>query len=114
MMKVGAMGSLIGPILKLCNPDGPAGLFGSANGWSLGTPIFIILEMDPSLLSTVDETALIPFEVVKSGSPGLTPKGLSERRPNRPGLDSVVLESLLFSVLELLILLPTKLLYTLL
>lgn len=60
--------------------------------------MLIILDIDPSSLGTVEDTARIPFSVVKRGSPGLAPNGLSEKSPNRPGLvDGAV--SVLFSLL---------------
>lgn len=76
----------MGPIRRLYRPDCPAGLFGSAKGWSLGTPTFMILEMDPSSFVTVDEMALIPFSVVNKGSSALRPVKLEPNKPNLFGL----------------------------
>lgn len=66
--KVGATGNLIGPSLKLWSPELPARLVGSASGWSEGTPILIILEIDPSSLETWVVLVLIPRSGENTGS----------------------------------------------
>jgi len=68
MTKVGATGSLIGPNLKLWSPELPAVLVGSASGWSGGTPILIILEIEPSSLEKWVVLALIPRSGENTGS----------------------------------------------
>jgi hypothetical protein len=74
--------------------------------------MLIILEIDPSSLGTVDDTARMPFSVVNSGSPGLAPSGLSglsglvsPNSPNRGGLDSLSLALILLVSLLVLLLL---------